>query len=576
MKNRFVSIFLLICCLFSLTSCGVDTDAQSADNPTAAEASVQVDKTDTDSTVPEYSGDLAYYADLPDKSVCKGKIIEVSGEYTKKFLVNYYIGSIDDDFYIYLYFDKKTDEIEELTPGDIITVKGKCASSKDGNMMLSSCTLVSVGASDSTNDSSEPSDIQGPIPDTQPVDTPSLPEGSTFSVHFIDVGQADAALVECDGHYMLIDGGNKADSSKIYSILKKDDITHLDIVVGTHAHEDHIGGIPGAFNYADADLTLCATGDYSSDAFDDFKKYADQKGGGIVIPTVGDTYSLGSASIKILGVNGGNNTNDTSIVLMITYGETKFLFTGDAEREAEQAILESGADLSATVLKVGHHGSNTSTTYPFLREIMPAYAVISVGAGNSYGHPSEDTLSRLRDADVKVYRTDLQGDIKCSSDGKTVTFSVAKNADIDTLESVAKPDSTTTPSQTVAPEPEPEPDPVPNGSYYVLNTNSKKFHSPGCGSVGKISASNKEYSTETAEELVAKGYSPCGNCKPYVLPEPEPEPTPVPTQSETMVWIPKSGSKYHSYSGCSNMKNPSQVTISQAQARGYSPCKKCW
>ena len=257
------------------------------------------------------------------------------------------------------------------------------------------------------------------VPETTQQETSS---GSSFQIQFIDVGQADAALVSCDGHYMLIDGGNKADSNVIYAILKRNNITHLDVVVGTHAHEDHIGGLPGAYQYATADKTLCPVTSYSSKAFQNFASAAKEKGGGITIPRVGDTFYLGSARVEILGVNEDSDPNNTSIVLRIDYGQTSFLFTGDAEREAEQKMLNRGANLSATVLKVGHHGSNSSTTYPFLREVMPAYAVISVGTGNTYGHPTENTLSRLRDADVQVFRTDRQGDVFCSSDGRNVTF----------------------------------------------------------------------------------------------------------------------------------------------------------
>lgn len=354
------------------------------------------------------------------------------------------------------------------------------------------------------SDDPEPSDTQAPSQE------PTVSADSSFSIHFIDVGQADAALVECDGHYMLIDGGNKADSNVIYSVLKKANVSYLDIVVGTHAHEDHIGGLPGAFNYADAGLVLCATKNYDSNAFDAFKKYANQKGGGIVIPSVGDTYSLGSATIEILGVNSGTGTNDTSIVLMITYGQTSFLFTGDAEREAEQVILNSGADLSATVLKVGHHGSDTSTSYVWLREIMPEYAVISVGEDNNYGHPTEDVLSRLRDADVKVFRTDMQGDIHCTSDGETVTFSVERNKNADTLAPAANP----TPTPEPTPEPSQAQEPEPQGTDYILNTNSKKFHYPDCRSVKQMSEKNKGYYTGTRDELISAGYSPCGNCDP--------------------------------------------------------------
>ena len=377
---------------------------------------------------------------------------------------------------------------------------------------------IAPSIEDTTEVYEEPTAEATTLPTTEPPTEPptesttvAIAEGSSFSIRFIDVGQADAALVECDGHYMLIDGGNKADSNVIYSVLKKAAVPKLDIVVGTHAHEDHIGGLPGAFNYTTADLTLCPVTFYDSNAFEDFARYADQKGNGITIPTIGDAYALGSATVRILGVNGGSDTNDTSIVLRIDYGQTSFLFTGDAEREAEQTILGTGADLSATVLKVGHHGSDTSTTYPFLREIMPRYAVISVGEDNSYGHPTEDTLSRLRDAEVTTFRTDMQGDIICTSDGTTVSFTVERNADADTLSNAGAG------SHQEAEETEGAPtiiDTEDHGFDYVGNKNTKKFHYDWCSSVNKMKESNKYYYTGTREEMIAKGYDPCKNCDP--------------------------------------------------------------
>lgn len=362
------------------------------------------------------------------------------------------------------------------------------------------------------------------------------PENSTFEIHFIDVGQADAALVLCDGEAMLVDGGNAEDSNLIYAYLKKLSLNHLKYIVCTHPHEDHVGGLAGALNYATVEHALCSVTSYDTQAFKNFVKYLNKQNVYIEIPDAGDKFTLGSAEVQVLGpVSESDEPNNMSIVLRIVYGETSFLFTGDAEREEEQDILNAGYSLESTVLKVGHHGSANSTTYPFLREIMPEYAVISVGSGNSYGHPTEEALSRLRDADVTVLRTDMQGDIICKSDGNKVSFTVERNADADTL-APAGPNSTqqeppqetippeteppeTTPPETTPPETTPptkpeQTTPAPSGTQYVLNTNTHKFHYPSCSSVKQMSEKNKWYYTGTRDEVIAMGYEPCKRCHP--------------------------------------------------------------
>lgn len=331
-------------------------------------------------------------------------------------------------------------------------------------------------------------------------ETAGVSESGSFTIHFIDVGQADSALVTCDGHSMLIDGGNADDSNLVYSVLQRETNRHLDYVVGTHAHEDHIGGLSGAFEADTADVTFCPVTEYDSKAFRNFKTRADERGGGITIPAVGDTFTLGEASVTVVAVNSvPEDTNNTSIVIRIVYGDTSFLFTGDAEQETEEKILETGQDIESTVLKVGHHGSSTSTSQAFLDAVSPTYAVISCGKDNSYGHPHSETLAKLSSAGVEVLRTDELGDIYCTSDGTEVTFSYGEyHKDSDTYAAeIEEPQQPDTISET-----------------YILNTNSHKFHRPDCSSASQISDANREEYTGTREELIEQGYTPCGYCKP--------------------------------------------------------------
>ena len=322
-----------------------------------------------------------------------------------------------------------------------------------------------------------------------------------FEVHFIDVGQADAILLISDDETMLIDGGNRDDSDLIYSYLKNHNIQHLNYVVGTHAHEDHIGGIPGALEYATVDTVYCPVTEYDTATWRNFEKYVEKRNATITVPDEGFSFDFGNAEVMVLACNPDKDTNNTSIVLRIDHGENSFLFTGDAEMEVEKEILEDGYNVDVDVLKVGHHGSDSSSSYQFLKAVTPSYSVISCGVGNSYGHPHEEPMSRLRDVETKVFRTDMQGTIICYSDGENLSFAVERNADADTI--LLPPNSTQKNEM-----------PDVQVSEYILNTNSMKFHYYTCRSAEEMSEKNKENYTGTRESVIAMGYEPCGICDP--------------------------------------------------------------
>lgn len=337
-----------------------------------------------------------------------------------------------------------------------------------------------------------------------------------LTVHFLDVGQADAAILQCGDQVMMIDGGNSADGSLIYTYLSETlGIRHIDYMVATHAHEDHIGGLSSALNACTVGTVYSPVTSYSSKQFSSLTKYVQQQGKRLTVPRVGDTLSLGDATVQFLSpAKKYGDTNNTSIVVRVVHGSNTFLFTGDAEWEAEHDMVSSGYDLSAKVLKVGHHGSDTSSSYVFLREVMPQHAVISCGAGNSYGHPSAEILSRLRDIGAAVYRTDLQGTITCVSDGSTLSFSTSSDETAHSVGMAWRLDDRIDELLSMVKEAVSGMSFLPGREIgYVGNRGSGKFHQTDCYLIDSMTEANKARFL-TRGEAVQKGYAPCGACNP--------------------------------------------------------------
>ncbi len=246
-----------------------------------------------------------------------------------------------------------------------------------------------------------------------------------LEVHFLNVGQGDAALVICDGEAMLIDGGSPAASQLIYTYLH-DKVSELKYMIATHPHEDHVGGCAAALNAVPVSLILSPVTEWDTRAFNSMVKYANAQGTEIVVPMEGDVYSLGSSDVMIIHCWPEAWTpNDMSIVVRVDYGSTSFLFTGDAEAMSEYMMVDSDFPLGADVLKLAHHGSRYSSTQEFLDAVDPQYAVISCGKNNTYGHPHQEVLERLNE-DVVVLRTDELGTIIMSSDGDTILYTNVK------------------------------------------------------------------------------------------------------------------------------------------------------
>lgn len=240
-----------------------------------------------------------------------------------------------------------------------------------------------------------------------------------LEVYYFDVGQADSALIINKDKVMMIDCGNNEDGEYLVDELNDLGIEKIDYLIGTHPHEDHIGGMDDIINNFDIGIIYMPDVIHPTNYYTDILEAADKNNVSIETPKIGDSFDLSDALIDILYLNNDvTNLNDDSIILKITYGENKFLFMGDASKLVEKEIIND--DISADVLKVGHHGSRESSSNSFLDKVGGGYAIISVGVDNKYGHPTKSVLNNLKKYDYEILRTDVIGTIKIISDGKNI------------------------------------------------------------------------------------------------------------------------------------------------------------
>lgn len=328
-----------------------------------------------------------------------------------------------------------------------------------------------------------------------------------LKVHFLDVGQGDCTLIESGGQAMLIDAGNNDKGTYVQNYLKKQGITRLDYMLGTHPDADHIGGMDVVLTKFECETVIMPDRENNTKTYDDVIQAMKQKRLKRTAPEVGKEYELGDARFTVISPveeNYGDNNNDYSVGILLQYGEKRFLFTGDAEEASEEDMEKSGIDLHADVYKAAHHGSRSASTEVFMNAVNPQYAVISCGEGNSYGHPHSEVLNRFRQMGIQVFRTDEQGTVIAETDGSTITWNCQPSVSWQAGEQ-AKSDREKGSTANEKSD---------GKSGFVLNTNTKKFHKTSCKSVKTISDKNKKKVKTNRSKLIEEGYSPCKQCKP--------------------------------------------------------------
>lgn len=349
---------------------------------------------------------------------------------------------------------------------------------------------------------------------TQPVSSSAVSEtadpvdGAKLKVHYIDVGQGDSEFLELpNGQTMLIDAGNPENGSDIVSYIKGLGHSKIDYLIATHPHSDHIGGMTTVVNSLDIGKIYMPKVAQTTKVYENLLTSISSKG--LKVNTAKSGINLlkaGKINIDMIApcASSYQDLNQYSAVIMITYGDNRFLFMGDAGNVSEAQIT---ANVKADVIKVGHHGSNTASSESFLKKVSPKYAVIEVGKGNSYGHPTSATLTKLQNIGAQIYRTDKDGTIVFTSDGKGITInkkassqkqqappsSAVSKAPAKSSSAVVAPTTGTNDNQSV--------------TVYITDTGTK-YHRDGCQYL------KKSQIAISLKEAKAEGYTPCSRCHP--------------------------------------------------------------
>jgi beta-lactamase superfamily II metal-dependent hydrolase len=350
----------------------------------------------------------------------------------------------------------------------------------------------------------------------------SVTANENLTAHFIDVGQGDSILLHFNQTDILIDAGSQDMGQRVETYLRNHGVSDLDLVVSTHPHEDHIGGLVKILQDFPVEQVLDSGQTHSSQIFNTYLTLIDQKNIPYAVAERGQKINFDpDVSIDVLSPpkkRFAGDLNQNSIVLKVVYNNVSFLLMGDANDKAESSLISSGQDLKSDILKVGHHGSATSSSYLFLSKILPAISIISVGAGNDYGHPTQQTLSALGDIGSTIYRTDTNGNIIVTTDGQSYSISTQKPSSIpaspaSSQSSIPAGTLSKTTSEEAGQATIPAVSATASDGPFVGSSKSDKYHFPSCSAAKRIKAANL-VTFSSSSDARAQGYSPCGICHP--------------------------------------------------------------